>query len=387
MGIRRGKVEKLAAKLIVYSQMFKNFYKDKVVLVTGNTGFKGSWLTVWLLRLGAKVIGISDRIPTQPSMFEALNLQNKIEHYFEDINNKDAVEKIISEHKPDFLFHLAAQPIVSTSYANPIDTLQTNIIGTANILEALRVINHNCTAVFITSDKCYENVEWTWGYRENDRLGGKDPYSASKAGAEIVIHTYYHSFFSADDSPVRLVSTRAGNVIGGGDWAESRIVPDTIRAWAADKPVVIRRPNATRPWQHVLEPLSGYLRVGQLLGEDKSLSGESFNFGPAADQTFTVAEVLDSIAENWTFENDSERIVLQEEKGFHEAGLLKLNCDKALHELDWKPVLSFEQAAALTSKWYYHYYNNPPEELYDLTVSQLEDYIGQASRLSIKWTT
>ena len=366
--------------------MFGNIYKNKTVLVTGNTGFKGSWLTVWLLQLGANVIGISDRIPTNPSMFEVLGLENKIEHYFEDINNKEKIEQIISCHKPDFLFHLAAQPIVSISYADPIKTLQTNIIGTANILEALKSCNHDCTAVFITSDKCYENVEWTWGYRENDRLGGKDPYSASKAGAEIVIHTYFHSFFAHQDSPIRLVSTRAGNVIGGGDWAESRIVPDAVKAWAKEMPVIIRRPKATRPWQHVLEPLSGYLTVGRLLREYKLLNGESFNFGPAADQTFTVKEVLDALSQNWTFKTDYQRIVLQEEKGFHEAGLLKLNCDKALNMLHWKPVLSFAQATEYTSKWYDYYYNNGSDGLYQLTLSQVGDYLSQASKLNIEWT-
>lgn len=366
--------------------MFKNIYQDKVVLVTGNTGFKGSWLTVWLLNLGAKVVGISDRIPTQPSMFEVLNLADKIEHYFEDIRNKEGVEKIISKHQPDFLFHLAAQPIVSRSYADPLETIQTNIVGTANILEALRVTDHECTAIFITSDKCYDNVEWTWGYRENDRLGGKDPYSASKAGAEIIIHTYFQSFFANEDSPVRLVSTRAGNVIGGGDWAESRIVPDAVKAWAQEIPVVIRRPKATRPWQHVLEPLSGYLTVGQFLHENISLNGESFNFGPAADQTFTVQEVLDAISANWKFKTDFEQITLQEEKGFHEAGLLKLNCDKALHKLRWKPALSFQQATALTANWYHHFYNSGAEGLYDLTLLQLENYLKEANNLNIEWT-
>jgi CDP-glucose 4,6-dehydratase len=365
--------------------MFKNIYKDKTVLVTGNTGFKGSWLTVWLLQLGAKVIGLSDKVPTSPSMFEVLDLKNKIEHYFEDVNNGEGVATIIKKHKPDFVFHLAAQPIVSTSYSSPVDTIKTNVIGTAHVLEALRINNHPCTAVFITSDKCYENVEWTWGYRENDRLGGKDPYSASKAGAEIVIYTYYNSFFAGSDSPVRLVSARAGNVIGGGDWAASRIIPDAVRAWATEAPVVIRRPKSTRPWQHVLEPLGGYLAVGQLLHEQTTLNGESFNFGPAADQTFTVSEVLDAIAKNWSFKKDYHRIVLQEEKSFHEAGLLKLNCDKALNKLGWKPVLSFELATTFTAKWYDKYYHNGTEGMYDFTLAQLQDYVGEANKLNIEW--
>lgn len=374
-----------AGKRCNAAKMFKNIYSDKTVLVTGHTGFKGSWLTLWLLQLGARVIGISDRIPTKPSMFEVLELERKIDHYFEDILNGPAIEKIVAKHQPDFIFHLAAQPIVATSYSNPLNTITTNIVGTANVLEALRTNNHPCTAVFITSDKCYENVEWTWGYRENDRLGGKDPYSASKAGAELIIYTYYHSFFSSERSNVRIVSTRAGNVIGGGDWAENRIVPDAVRAWSNERPVVIRRPKATRPWQHVLEPLSGYLTAAQLLREDAGLSGESFNFGPAADQTFTVQEVLEAMAQNWSFKKKYERIDLQEEKGFHEAGLLKLNCDKALHKLRWRPVLDFYRATAFSAAWYSNFYNRGPEGLYDLTLSQIHEYGAQASKSGIAW--
>lgn len=365
--------------------MYKKVYKDKVVLVTGNTGFKGSWLTMWLMNLGAKVVGISDAIPTKPSMFEILELKNKINHHFADINDRDTIQGLVLKYKPDFVFHLAAQPIVSSSYQDPLKTIQTNIIGTANLLDALRVSNHRCTAVFITSDKCYENVEWTWGYRENDRLGGKDPYSASKAGAEIVIYTYYHSFFSNSNSQVRLVSVRAGNVIGGGDWAVSRIVPDCVRAWAKQEAVVIRRPNATRPWQHVLEPISGYLTVGQMLHEQIVLNGESFNFGPAADQTFTVQQTLEAIAENWSFKNNHERVIIQEDKSFHEAGLLKLNCDKALHKLRWKPVLDFKEATRFTAQWYSHYYAKGANGLAEFTVSQIDSYAGIANKMNIEW--
>jgi CDP-glucose 4,6-dehydratase len=365
--------------------MFKNLYKDKVVLVTGHTGFKGSWLTLWLVSLGAKVVGVSNAIPTQPSMFETLDLASKIDHYFADINDKAAIVELVKKYRPNFLFHLAAQPIVSRSYSDPVSTIHTNVIGTTHILEALRLINSECTAILITSDKCYENVEWTWGYRENDRLGGKDPYSASKAGAEIIIHTYYHSFFNKKDSFVRLASTRAGNVIGGGDWAESRIVPDAIKAWAQQKPVIIRRPKATRPWQHVLEPLSGYLTLGMSLYEDISFNGESYNFGPAADQTFTVHEVLDAISENWKFTSDFERINVQEEKSFHEAGLLKLNCDKALNHLNWKPVLSFSQATALTANWYQHFYDKGHNQLFELSIDQIKKYTVEANKAKLKW--
>jgi CDP-glucose 4,6-dehydratase len=366
--------------------MYNNIYKDKTVLVTGNTGFKGSWLTTWLLELGANVIGLSDRIPTDPAMFEVLELAKKIDHHMIDVTNFQEVKKIIQKKKPDFIFHLAAQAIVSYSYENPLITMQTNILGTATILEVLRICDHPCTAIMITSDKCYENVEWTWGYRENDRLGGKDPYSASKAGAEIAFHTYHHSFFSNKGSLVRIASARAGNVIGGGDWAPSRIVPDCIRAWSQERSVVIRRPASTRPWQHVLEPISGYLTLGKNLYENNVLAGESYNFGPASDQTFMVKQLIDEIALNWSFKNDQQRVTVQEETGFHEAGLLKLNCDKALHDLKWKPVLGFPDATRLTASWYNIYYNTQGKDLYKFTLSQIEEYETFAKKIKLEWT-
>lgn len=366
--------------------MFNNVYAGKHVLVTGHTGFKGSWLTVWLLSLGAKVTGISNQIPTKPSMFEALDLGSKINHILADIRDGARMKQLVAELKPDFVFHMAAQPIVSLSYSDPLDTITTNIVGTANLLEALRHSNHHCTAVFITSDKCYENVEWTWGYRENDRLGGKDPYSASKAGAELMIYTYFHSFLKAQGSNVRIVSTRAGNVIGGGDWADSRIVPDCVRAWASKQPVEIRRPKATRPWQHVMEPISGYLTVGAALYENHDLTGESYNFGPAADQTYTVEELLEEIAKNWHFDGSYGKFNIDRTPTFHEAGLLKLNCDKALHELKWKPALRFEDAARLTATWYDKFYHQGTEGLYDFTLGQINEYAGFASAASIPWT-
>jgi CDP-glucose 4,6-dehydratase len=366
--------------------MFKNIYNNKIVLVTGNTGFKGSWLTTWLLNLGAKVIGLSDKIPTEPSMYEVLDLERRITHHTMDIRDVPEVVALIQKAKPDFVFHLAAQAIVSRSYNDPLETFQINVLGTANILDALRLSNHPCTAVLITSDKCYENVEWTWGYRENDRLGGKDPYSASKAGAEIVIYTYYHSFFNKKNSNVRIASARAGNVIGGGDWADSRIVPDCVRSWAKDEAVIIRRPHATRPWQHVLEPISGYLTLGQRLSESEHLSGESFNFGPSSDQTFTVQQMIEAIADNWTFKTGHEKIILQDDPGFHEAGLLKLNCDKALHYLKWKPVLSFKEAASFSARWYNQHYHTSGADLFGLTQSQIQTYSEAAKKINLEWS-
>jgi CDP-glucose 4,6-dehydratase len=365
---------------------FENAFAGKRVLVTGNTGFKGSWLTVWLLELGAKVIGVSKDIPTSPSMFEALALEQKIKHYQADIRDLQAMKKIIGSEQPDILFHLAAQPIVSTSYDDPVDTLTSNITGTANILEALRVSDIECNAIIITSDKCYDNVEWTWGYRENDALGGKDPYSASKGAAELVIKTYFHSFFSRTESKIKITSVRAGNVIGGGDWAQYRIVPDCIRAWVNRKSVDLRNPHATRPWQHVLEPLSGYLRAAQMLSHSRKHNGEAFNFGPNANQSYTVLQLLEAIADLWKVDV-KDKFILDKSARFHEAGLLKLNCDKALHLLQWFPVLDFKHTAEFTALWYKHYYENSNAvDLYKFTSGQIDQYTALAKAKEIQWT-
>ena len=242
--------------------------KDKNILVTGHTGFKGSWLSALLAHLGAKVIGVSDSIKTDPANYNIIkaNLYSDLRI---NINNSEDVLSVIKDMKPDYIFHLAAQPIVLESYKNPLNTFNTNIIGTANVLDALRISNHKCIAVMITSDKCYDNVEWTYGYRETDRLGGKDPYSGSKGAAELVIHSYVESFFKKHESNVRIAVGRAGNVIGGGDWAPYRIVPDCVRAWSNKEKAEIRNPDSTRPWQHVLEPLSGYLSLASKLNENR----------------------------------------------------------------------------------------------------------------------
>jgi CDP-glucose 4,6-dehydratase len=231
----------------------RGIFKGKKVLITGNTGFKGSWLSIWLHKLGAEVHCVSVDVPTEPSNFKELNLESRINHTFLDIREFSAISNLISAVKPDFIFHLAAQSIVSTSYKDPIRTIETNILGTSHVLESLRLSNHECVAVIITSDKCYDNVEWVWGYKETDRLGGKDIYSGSKGGAELVYKSYYHSFFRNENSNIKLAAARAGNVIGGGDWAQDRIVPDCIRSWSKGDAVTIRNQYATRPWQHVLE--------------------------------------------------------------------------------------------------------------------------------------
>ena len=364
--------------------MFSDIYEGKRVIITGHTGFKGSWLTAWLLKLGANVTGISSDIPTQPSMFEELKLEEKIKHIQADIRNLSEMKALIDQEQPDFVFHLAAQAIVSSSYSDPVDTITTNVIGTTNILESLRTLQKSCVAVFITSDKCYDNVEWVWGYRETDSLGGKDVYSGSKGAAELVIKSYLNSFFS-DGHPVRIVIGRAGNVIGGGDWAKDRIVVDCMRAWSNNDTVEIRSPNATRPWQHVLEPLSGYLSLGQATTLKPQLHGESFNFGPKAEQNHTVVELLSDLSRCWGLKDLKAAYQITDDIPFHEAGLLKLNCDKALFHLKWESSLNYDETIELVGNWYKFFYNNV-HDMYELTLAQISLYENFGIERKRVWT-
>jgi CDP-glucose 4,6-dehydratase len=363
--------------------LFKNVYAGKKVLVTGNTGFKGSWLSIWLLEMGAKVYGLSNGVPTIPSNFEVSHLKDEITYVKVDICDYKKVHDALAEIKPDFIFHLAAQAIVKDSYIDPINTLQVNVMGTANILEALRVLNNKCTAVMITSDKCYDNVEWVWGYKETDSLGGKDPYSASKGGAELVIKTYAESYFKNKSASVKIASARAGNVIGGGDWASHRIIPDAVRSWSMNEELIIRSPNATRPWQHVLEPLSGYLLLGQQLHEDEVLCGESFNFGPRPDTNFSVNQLLTEMAKHWP---DVKWKSIEEETHSKEAGLLKLNCDKALFYINWIPNLSFVDTIRMVSEWYKEFYRNTGASMLTTTKKQIMEYVAIAQNNKLIWT-
>ena len=276
--------------------MFSNIYCGKKVLITGNTGFKGSWLSCWLLKLGAEVIGVSDEVPTAPAMYEDLRLNSKVKQHYCDVRDLETLGRIVFGERPDVIFHLAAQAIVSTSYESPVDTITTNAIGTMNMMEILRKVTWPCSAVLITSDKSYDNVEWVWGYKETDGLGGKDIYSGSKGAAELIIKSYYCSFFKDKNHCVQLGVGRAGNVIGGGDWAKDRIIVDAVKAWTKNESVEIRCPNATRPWQHVLEPISGYLALGEELTARGLADGEAFNFGPRAEQNRTVTDLLTTMA-------------------------------------------------------------------------------------------
>jgi len=365
--------------------MFNNIYKNKKVLITGHTGFKGSWLTTWLLDLGAEVVGISKDIPTQPSMFEVLELEGKIQHHLIDIRNFDELNKVLMQENPDFIFHLAAQAIVSTSYLEPLETISSNVIGTTNLLESLRISNHQCTAVIITSDKAYDNVEQVWGYKEDDKMGGKDIYSGSKGAAELIIKSYFHSFFKNEDSNIKLAIGRAGNVIGGGDWAQDRIVVDCVDAWSKGKSVEIRSPNDSRPWQHVLEPLSGYLNLGQILHEGYSLHGEGFNFGPIAEQNHTVRQLLEDLSEYWDFKNVDDAFTVTDNIPFHEAGLLKLNCDKALFYFKWQANMGYKDTIKFTSEWYYAFYKGS-EDMFSKTLRQISSFENKAKHKNISWS-
>jgi CDP-glucose 4,6-dehydratase len=371
-------------KMEINKQAFAGVYAGKKVLVTGNTGFKGSWISIWLLELGAKVYGLSNGLPGEPCMFSELGLENKINHYWADIRDAKKVQQIIAEIQPDFVFHLAAQALVSVSYQCPLDTISTNVLGTANILEALRVENPDCTAVIITSDKCYDNVEWVWGYKETDALGGKDIYSGSKGAAEIVFKSYFYSFFNKESSHVRIATARAGNVIGGGDWAQDRIIPDCIRSWSKGQSVEIRSPKATRPWQHVLEPLSGYLSLGQRLSTDKTLHGQSFNFGPQAENNHTVVELISALGNIFGLPKEQEAYTITGNIPFHEAGLLKLNCDKALFHLHWMPTLQYEEVIDFTANWYRNR-ESKQTDMYVFTLSQLQGYQEKAINRKRNW--
>lgn len=361
---------------------FGDCYRGRRVLVTGHTGFKGSWLSLWLERLGATVAGYSSDVPTTPSHFAALGLEERIQNYVGDVRDKARLEQVIDEFRPEIVFHLAAQALVRRSYADPHATFETNVMGMVNLLDCIRTRPWIEVAVLITSDKTYRNDEWCWGYRETDALGGRDPYSGSKSCADLVAYSYFHSFLA--QSPTRVAMTRAGNVIGGGDWADDRIVPDAIRAWSTGQPLAVRSPQATRPWQHVLEPLSGYLWLGAQLWRDvPSLDGEAFNFGPDAHVTATVSELLDAMIVRWP---DAQWEVPPgfEQRG-HEAKLLKLSCDKALHYLQWQTALRFQETVELTVDWY-RAWNAGGQDLRAVSNSQIDRYCALARAGELVWT-
>lgn len=364
--------------------MFNNAFDGKKVLVTGHTGFKGTWMTLWLKKLGAEVIGISNEIPTSPSHFEAAGLNETMTTYWLDVRDEEAIPAAIAEIAPDFVFHMAAQALVKASYDDPVGTYTTNMVGSANVLEGLRRLENTCTAIMITSDKCYENVETYYGYREDDRLGGADPYSASKACAEIVISSHTRSFFGQPDEErnVRIGVTRAGNVVGGGDWAADRLVPDVARAWSEGENVTIRRPQATRPWQHVLEPISGYMQLAAELSQRPELHNEAFNFGPPAEAVNPVRDVVVALKEHLP---GLDLTIDESQAHFHEAGLLKLTCDKALSYLNWQPVLDFDETMQISAEWFRRYYEEGADGILGFTESQLDQYTNLATERGLDW--
>lgn len=357
-------------------------FSNKSVVITGHTGFKGAWLTSWLKKLGANVVGIALDPPTEPSHFSAANLSEGMSDYRIDIRNRSQLEEAIVTAKPDFVFHLAAQALVRSSYDDPLETWQTNVFGTLHVLEALRKLVKPCAAVIITSDKCYDNVEWVWGYRETDAMGGPDPYSASKGAAELAISSHIKSYFPKETAKVRIASARAGNVIGGGDWAEHRIVPDCVKAWSANNRVELRNPHSTRPWQHVLEPLSGYLSLAIALTQRPELHGQPFNFGPQAQQNYSVLALVKQMALHW------DQVRWQDVSGIatgpYESGLLKLNCDKAQQYLQWHAVMGFEDTVKMTAEWYRAYYHQQTQ-VAALTDTQISAYTAIAKQQGLDW--
>jgi CDP-glucose 4,6-dehydratase len=350
-------------------------YRGRRVLVTGHTGFKGSWLALWLAELGAEVVGYALSPPTRPSLFEAARVGANVTHCEGDVRDLEQLREAWRAAKPDVVFHLAAQPIVRESYRDPLTTVQTNVLGTAHVLELARTADRPVALVVITSDKCYENVEWVFGYRETDPMGGQDVYSASKGAAELLVAAWRRSF-KARCPHLTVASVRAGNVIGGGDWAADRIVPDSIRALAAGRPIAVRNPHAVRPWQHVLEPLSGYLLLGsRLLADDRDQYAEAWNFGPQPDNARTVREVVEEILANW---GSGRWHNAAEPNAPHEAGLLQLCVDKARVRLGWRPRWDFRTTLHQTVAWYRAFHAG--EDMAAWCRRQIAAYVGATPR-------
>ena len=357
------------------TNLFEGVYKNKVCLITGHTGFKGSWLSYWLTQMGAEVIGFSLE-PEQPlNHFDLLD--KPFTSIIGDIRNYEQISKVFEKHKPDVVFHLAAQSLVRYSYNNPIDTFDTNVLGTVNVFEASRHCDSVKAVVNITSDKCYENKEWIWGYRENDPMGGHDPYSASKGCAELVTTSYQRSYFNHNSKLI--ASGRAGNVIGGGDWAEDRLIPDIVRAASKGSPVEIRNPLATRPWQHVLEPLSGYLTLGWKLLQGYKKYADGWNFGPDLGSNVTVENIINKVENVW---DKVTHNIIEDKNNHHEANLLMLDCSKANKLLKWAPVWDLNKTISKTMNWYKSFY----EDNYIQTKNDLLSYIEDAKSKSIIWT-
>ena len=349
--------------------MNQSFWKNKKILITGHTGFKGSWLTVWLKKLGADITGFSKSVPTNPSLFETVNIEKDIKSVIGNIQNYELLKETISKYEPEIIFHMAAQSLVIKSYSNPIETFSTNVMGTVNLLYAVKETKKPKVVINITSDKCYENNELLEGYSEDDPMGGHDPYSSSKGCAELITKSFRKSFFSSDhENNIGLASVRAGNVIGGGDWAENRLIPDIIRAIKNKENVKIRNPNALRPWQHVLDPLNGYISLAEKLWDDQTKYSEEWNFGPEKNEVKPVSWIIEKINELW--KNKMNWEVGNNE--LHEANNLILNCQKAKSRLGWNSKMNTETALKLTIEWYAKYFDG--ENMREVTEEQITKF-------------
>ena len=368
------------------SDVFERLFKNRTVFVTGHTGFIGSWLAQWLCDLGANVVGYSLEPPTRPSLFETIGLEKRLEHIIGDINDHAKLQKSIQENSPEFVFHLAAQPLVKASYDQPLETIQTNVIGTVNLLESIRKTSSVKVCVIVTSDKCYENRELDYAYKETDPLGGYDPYSASKGAVELIASSYRNSFFNPIDFEkhgVGLSTSRIGNVIGGGDWAKNRLVPDGIRSLSTNQDIHIRNPTAVRPWQHVLESISGLFCLSKKMWDDPSLYAQPWNFGPLINnENVTVSQLASQIISEWGSGNWND--VSQDEP--HEANLLMLDSSKAINKLNWHPVYSIKEAITKTITWYKEYFTNK-DNMEKFTQDQILEYVEQAKKMNLDWAS
>ncbi len=349
---------------------YKRYFRNKRVLITGHTGFKGSWLTAWLKIYGAKIYGLSIGEPTKPSHYKVSKIFHGVKNIKIDIRNRKKLKKIVKKIKPDFIFHLAAQSIVSESFKNPLSTWDINSTGSINMLESIRLLRNKCIVVMITSDKCYLNLDRNKAFKENDSLGGIDPYSASKGSAEIIIRSYFNSFFKKS-SNIRIASARAGNVIGGGDWAKDRLIPDCFKSWKKNKNVLIRSPNATRPWQHVLDVIHGYILLSVKLKNKKEISGNSFNLGPGLNSNYTVVQVLREIKKSY----NEAKWSIKKNKEYNESTFLRLNTSKSKNILKWKNYLSFKQTILFTALWYKNYFEG--KKMSGITSLQIKQIISK----------
>jgi|TARA_B110000259_G_C14034431_1_gene408557 CDP-glucose 4,6-dehydratase len=346
------------------------FFKNKRIFITGHTGFKGSWLSKIMLDSGAEVGGFSLPLESEESHFNLLNIKDRINHYSGDITDDLAIKKAILEFKPEIIFHMAAQALVRSSYNNPKSTFNTNVMGSLNVLESIKECSSVKSVIYVTSDKCYENVEWVYGYKETDTLGGHDPYSASKACAEILFSSYKRSFLNEREN-FGIASVRAGNVIGGGDFSIDRIVPDCIRAIRSDTPLELRNPLSTRPWQHVLEPLSGYILLAQKLYDEPAIFSESWNFGPNSSEVMNVGEVAETIIQVY---GKGKVDLSKTDSIFHEANLLQLNCDLANRKLNWWPRWDVKKTLEMTASWYKEL--DDGRSVSEITQEHIKDYFG-----------